>query len=281
MKKSRILSLLFLVFLILQADLGRTQEKPSRIVSMNLCTDQLLLLLADPANIASLSFLSLEEDSSYFAKLAKSRDYFINHAKPEEIIPLRPDLIVTGTFSHKTEARLLSQLGYKVEVFPIFHSLSDVYNNIRKLAKLIGETERGENMIATMQEKLISLINEVPNIKISAISYHARGYTQGQATLMNELMTLAGWHNIALDFDISGYSPIALEDLLVAQPSQLIYSRYSPGTRSLGQQSLSHPVLKTLFQEDNSIHIDSRLLICGGPMNIEALKVLVEARNAH
>lgn len=252
--------------------------KPQRIVSMNLCTDQLLLLLAPPERIASVSYLSLEEHSSFVAGQVKALGIPVNHNLPEEVLPLKPDLIVTGQFLHLQETRLLKSLGQRVETFPVFSSLQDVEDNIRHMASLIGEHDRGEKLILDMQDRLATLIRDVPKERISAVSYHARGYTQGKNTLLGELMTLAGWHNIAEDFGIEGYGQIGLEALALAKPQQMIVSEYSPGTRSKGQNYLQHPSLKKLFKRA-PLSIDTRLLICGGPMNLIALETLIKARN--
>ncbi len=253
--------------------------KPVRIVSMNLCTDQLLMLLANPDTILSISHLALERNSSFNADFAIAQGFKVNHNLPEEVISLSPDLIVTGEFQHRAETQLLRQLGYRVETFPVFHNLSEVKKNIQRMATLLHEKKRGEKIISSMDSDLARMLKDVPKESVSAVSYHARGYTQGQNTLMDELMTLAGWHNIANDFAIKGYGQISLESLLLAQPQQLFYSQYAPGTRSQGQIVMDHPVLDKLFQPSRKTGIDSRLLICGGPMNLLALQALIHARN--
>ena len=199
---------------------------------------------------------------------------------PEEILPLKADLVVTGQFLHQEETRLLRRLGQNVHTFPVFSSLDDVKSNIRRMADLLGEQERGDSLIQQMNDTQERLTREVTTVSVPAVSYHARGYSQGKNTLMDELMTLAGWHNIARDFDIEGYGRIGLEELLLAKPQQMIVSDYAPGTRSLGQAYTHHPVLKQLFQGKRPIKLDTRLLICGGPMNLLALEKLIEARNA-
>lgn len=268
-----------MLLLISSVSMAAPDRKPERIVSMNLCTDQLLLLLADPENIASVSYLSLEEHSSFVAGQVKALGLPINHNLPEEVLPLNPDLIVTGQFLHQQETRLLKSLGQRVETFPVFKSLHDVNKNIMHMAELIGEQDRGKKLILDLNDRLATLLRDVPSERIPAVSYHARGYTQGKNTLLGELMHLAGWHNVATDFSIDGYGQISLEELVLAKPQKMIVSEYSPGTRSKGQEYLQHPVLKKLFHQQDPISIDTRLLICGGPMNLIALETLIKARN--
>ncbi len=267
------------LLILTSACIAAPDNKPERIVSMNLCTDQLLLLLAEPNRIASVSYLSLENHSSFVAAKVKALGLPVNHNLPEEVLPLNPDLIVTGQFLHQQETRLLKSLGQRVETFPVYNSLEDVNKNIRHMAELIGEQNRGERLIKDMEQRLTSMIKDVPSNKIPAVTYHARGYTQGKNTLLGELMTLSGWHNIAEDFAIEGYGHIGLEALALAKPQQMIISEYSPGTRSKGQEYLQHPALRRLFKHREPLSIDTRLLICGGPMNLIALETLIKARN--
>lgn len=275
-----VLSITVLLTIGILGNTGWAAGKPQRIVSMNLCTDQLLLLLADPDKIVSVSYLSLEEHSSFVAAQVRDAGYPVNHSLPEEVLPLEADLVVTGQFMHQEETRLLRNLGVNVETFPVFNSLNDVKANIRRMATLLDEPERGEALILKMNKTLRQLTSQVPQSRIPAVSYHARGYTQGKNTLLDELMTLAGWYNIARDFSIEGYGRIGLEELLQARPQQMIVSDYAPGTRSLGQAYMQHPVLQQLFRDRKPLALDTRLLICGGPMNLVALEQLVKARHA-
>src|SRR4029453_1275136 len=78
--------------------LGATDsgQKPKRVVSLNLCVDELLLRLADPRNLASATWLARDPANSNVAELAQSIP--VNHGLVEEIIPLNPDLVIAGIY---------------------------------------------------------------------------------------------------------------------------------------------------------------------------------------
>ncbi|RLA20277.1 MAG: ABC transporter substrate-binding protein, partial [Gammaproteobacteria bacterium] len=71
--------------------------KPQRIVSLNLCADQLLLQLAEPKAIASLTHLAADPELSYLAE--EATNYPLNYGSAEEILQLDPDLILAGSFT--------------------------------------------------------------------------------------------------------------------------------------------------------------------------------------
>src|SRR5438067_3348422 len=77
--------------------------KPTRIVSMNLCTDELVLRLADRKNIASVTWLA-RGGSSNVSELAAQVP--INHGLAEEIIPLDPDLVIAGVYTTRAAVAL-------------------------------------------------------------------------------------------------------------------------------------------------------------------------------
>ena len=252
-------------------------ERPQHIVSTNLCTDQLLLLLADPEQIGSVSFLALEPHSSYMADAAQG--HHLNHGKTEELLALAPDLIVSSIYDDATQRQLLSTLGYRVEVFPMANNLELIRKNIRRMAALVGHPERGEALIMEMDKRIEAVAGKRPSSTPRALFYQARGYTSGKQTLQHEALQLAGWKNISAELGIFGYAPIDLESLLLAQPQQFFTSQYAPGTRSLAQQQLDHPALKAITAGKSMVNIDYRYWICGGPMIADAVEALAGAQH--
>lgn len=247
-------------------------EQPRRVVSINLCADQLLLLLGEPDQITSVSYLALEPNSSYMA--AQAANYPINHAKAEEIIALKPDLVLAGAYTERPLIALLTKLGYRVEQLPLASSIDDIRGNIRLIAGLIGREAQGRQMIEAMDYRLERIKRQRPEVRPRGAFYQPNGYTGGINTLQHSALELAGWENIAALEGVTGYGAIDLERLILAQPVQLFTSSYAPGTHSRGQQLLQHPVLRRLTRGRAPIEVAYRYWICGGPMIVEAVEIL-------
>src|SRR5690606_1418517 len=79
-------------------------ENPQRVVSINVCTDQLALLLADEGQLESVSYLSQDPELSVMA--AKARKMPVNYAQAEEVFLMKPDLVLAGTFSSRATVGL-------------------------------------------------------------------------------------------------------------------------------------------------------------------------------
>lgn len=267
-----------LVLICLQCvQAGPALSDPTRVASLNLCTDQLLLALADPQQIASITFLAQHEISSYLA--AKAANYPLNYGQAEEIIPLQPDLVVGLLYTSPSILRLLERLGIRVELFPFATNAEEVATSIRRMAALIGQDARGEQLIIEMTSHYQSVQSRLPpDNPPRGLYYEPRGYTAGSGTLKGELMRIAGWRNVASELGIESFGVIGLESLVLAKPHRLILSPYAPGTQSLAQRLLLHPALRTVSMDRAPLIVPPNLWICGGPMNTEAVDRLIDGR---
>lgn len=250
--------------------------KPERIVSMNLCTDQLAILLADPENIASLSYLAIDPEASGLAREAER--FPINHGLTEEVLPLDPDLVLAGSFTTRPTVFLLRRLGYSVVEMPAASSLEDVRRNIRAVANAVGEPERGEAMIAEMDRKLAA--ESLPPTEVErplAALYWANGYSSGEGTLANAAVEAAGFRTLGVELGFTGTSQLPLETLLTANPDLLIVGRERDG-KALATELLKHPALKQAFARRPRVSVPDHLWICGTPFVADAIARLAAAR---
>ena len=74
------------------ASVSLAADRPARIVSLNMCTDELVLRLADPVRIASVTWLSQDPRNANMAEAA--RRVPANHGLAEEVLGFKPDLVV-------------------------------------------------------------------------------------------------------------------------------------------------------------------------------------------
>lgn len=263
---------LFALLISLQFGPGSTvQSAPLRFASINLCTDQLLLELADRDQIASVTFLSQHTLSSYMAD--KAAGLHVNYGQAEELIAMKPDIVVTSSYESPSTLRFLNDLGFSVEVFALADSIGEVIANIKQMAILVGQEARGEALIDTMERQLHSVPHPGRNTSRGLI-YEPNGYTGGAETLRGDILRLSGWHNVATDAGITGVGVMDLEALLLTDPDRLIFSPYAPGTHSLGQRMLQHPAIQAVTADRPPLVVPSNLWICGGSMNLEAIAQL-------
>jgi iron complex transport system substrate-binding protein len=242
---------------------------PKRIVSLNLCTDELVLRLADRSNIASITWLSKDQISANVVDLAA--DVPVNHGLAEEIIPLDPDLVVAGTFTARTAVAMLKATRFPVTEFGVAHTIADVRLGIRKMAALVGEPARGEALVASFDERLAEIGTVAPGRRPTALVFNANGFTVGAGTLVDDIMTRAGLDNVAAHMKLGNYSQLPLEIAVRSDVDILIISARRDGPPSLATALLDHPVLSKLGPKTHIVVLPTNLWSCGGPEVTEAI----------
>ena len=267
----------FIMLLLLLASLPALAEKPRRIVSMGLCTDQLLLMLADPEQIASVSVWARDSNMSYMIDAVG--DIPLNRASIEEIVGFEPDLVVASDFVAWDTVNFLRNLGYPVKQVPVVTSVDQIYDLLHRFGAWTGHPQRARQMIEQMRRRLDAIeARYATRPARSVIIYSPNGFTVGADTLEHDLFLRAGYRNLAAEMGISGFEAISLERLVAADPDVLQIDRSLSPQDSLATAALSHPVLEKLIRHRENLEIPTRLRICGGPMIVDAIEMMAARR---
>ena len=280
-KAERIVRAIALVFPLCVAAIPWAHAQPQRIVSMNLCTDELLMRIVDPGRIASITYLSQQPVNAPLGLNHIAEQLPANHGLAEEIIKLQPDLILAGTFTTSTSVALLRSLGYRVETFAPENTFADMRANIRKLGALTGDTEKAEQIIAAFDARLAQLQSQIPpGDKPVFADIGVNNYISGDATLYAETVNAGGYRTLGQALGYAGYRNVSLEQLLTIRPA--LISTATPWTSppSLSTMSLGHPALRALVARTPQVTIPERYTTCGAPSLLGAIELLVEARKA-
>lgn len=256
---------------IARGDAG--EARPTRIVSINMCTDGLLLGLADRRNIASVTWLSRDETNSNMAAAAK--DVPVNHGLAEEVLAFRPDLVIAGTFTTRSTVQILKRTGVRVVEFGVPRTMDEVRAEIRDVAAVIGERERGEQVVRDMDRRLAALAPSSGASRRRAIVLRPNGFTVAKGSLVDEIMQLAGLDNMAAHIGIPAYLQFPLEAVVLQKADVLIMNGEANGPPSLATEALHHPVIKTLGERLKIVTMPSRLWTCAGPAVVDAVQWLV------
>lgn len=250
--------------------------KPERVVSLNLCTDQLLLLLAERGQIASITYLAPDSRTSYMA--AATRGLHVNHGRLEEILPLDPDLVLTGRFSARTTAALLRKLDYRVVEFSLPTDFEGIRRQLRRAGDLLGKPDKARLLIDRLDRELGDAKRDGPPQPPLAAIYRPNGFSAGRGTLEHVIFEAAGLRNLAAEAGLVGYARLPLENLLSADPDILVFGSAEAAPPSLAEVTLRHPALEAMRKTVRVITLPDSLWRCAGPMAAEALARLRAAR---
>lgn len=252
-------------------------ENPARIVSIGLCTDQLLLLLAEREQIASLSVWARDPEMSFMIDAVG--DLPLNNGSIEEVVRFDPDLVVTSQFAAWDTSRFLRRLGYDVREIPQAKSIADIYRLLEQFGAWTGNRQRAQQIIADMRTRLEAIAQRYAGRPLkSVIVYSPNGFTVGANTLENDIFEHAGYINLAARMGIEGFSTVALEQVIAADPDVLQIDRNLSRPESLATAYVGHPVLDKLIREREFLDIPVALRICAGPMIVDAVEMMARRR---
>jgi iron complex transport system substrate-binding protein len=248
-------------------------QPPQRIVSMNLCTDQLLLLLVERERIASLSYFAADPLYSIYADQALGIPG--NRGQAEEVLGFSPDLVLTSLFSATLAASLLERLGHRVERLGFANSLEEVYAQIRQVAALTGTQQRAAALIAETDRRIAQHTPQLaPLAGKSAAFYSANGISYGSATLQHDFLTRLGLRNVAADAGLQGPALLPLELLLANAPDYIFTDPRTLLDSQLAQPLLQHPALQALAEHTRFLVVSERHFQCAGPQVADAWREL-------
>lgn len=240
---------------------------PQRVVSMNLCSDQLAMMLAAPGQLVSVS--SLAQDPRLSPMADEAAAYVPNSGRAEEIYLMRPDLVIAGTYTPPATLSMLRRLGIRVETPPPAEDFDAIRTEITRMGRLLGREEAARDLLARFDADLAAATR--PADRGRAALYSANGYTSGTKTLAGAILEAAGYDNIAADYGIAVTAGLPLELLVMARPDRLVTGTNWPG-QSRSEAILSHPALAAAAPVKTRVR--DLFWTCGTPLVTRAIRSL-------
>ena len=252
-------------------------EPAQRIVSLNLCTDQILVDLVPPERIRALSHVAADPTSSSIADRAKRFTRIRGDA--EEVLALDPDLIVTTEFSTPTTVSLLERLGRRVVKIPFAHNIAGVRTAVMRIAEAVSAVDAGQAIVTDFDRRLASLA-ALPHAgpTPTAVIYQVNSLVSGTGTLEDEALRMAGFRNLAPELNLAPGGRVELESIVAHPPNLLVLSGSSGEFRTVVAENLSHPALRAVMRQHATIVVPWRYWLCGTPYIADAIEGLAAAR---
>lgn len=249
------LALLGLVSRAAVADPG-----PQHVMSLSMCTDELLLELLPPERIASVTYYSRDPSNSYqWPQAAKVR---INWGTAEEVLAEKPDLVLAGTYTTPAARSVLKKLRWPLlEVAPAVN-FDQIRAVTRQVAHALRRDSFGESLIAKMDSTLQELAASKPRQIIRVAAWGEGGSIPGRGTLFDAILAAAGGVNIAATLDGGIYTSFEVEQLIAAHPDVLAYASNVADTPGLNTELAQHPLIRRLYSR-RGVTYPGALYSCG------------------
>lgn len=245
-----------------------------RIASMNVCTDQLLLPLADPEQIAGLSRFS--RDASQSVAASEARRYPVLSGGAEDILVLKPDVVVASLFDKQSTRELLKEHGIHLAEFAVPRNLDEAEAQIREMGDIAGHPDRATAEIARLDAAIARARQAIVEKHYSVLPLSRRGWVSGRDSLVSSLLSEVGLFNVAGNLGLGAGGFASLEAIVNAKPDLILMSELGDRAEDEGRAFLLHPALERLYPPEKRIVVPERLTTCGGVMLADALDVLVK-----
>jgi iron complex transport system substrate-binding protein len=259
-------------------------HKPSRIHTLSVGYDEITLRLVDPARLVAVGTVTANVDFSNVATEASRVPNKVGR-NSEQILALNPDLVVSSPFASRDLLKQLQDAKVPLIIADLVSSVDAHEENIRFLAYVYGEEEKGESLVREVQgriARLSAVASKRPREQWPRAIVLSGGQTvdaAGSGTTEGGILELAGARNAAAEAGVVGNKDFALEALADLKPDFLVVTEANPDQPSLVPRLREHPVVGSLsaFHENRVLVIKSSLMTTLSHWNLVGAEQLARA----
>ena len=212
----------YLCFCLLGLFPCQSEPPPKRVVSQSVGTDDILLALAAPGQIAALSHLA--HDPLYSPdQAAAKRHPTLKGSGAEDILSHKPDLVLMASFSPPDSVAVVKKSGVRVYVLEKYETLEDVYESLRQVGELLGRRKTADALIADCRARVRALAEALKGVRpVRVLSAGVYPFISGAGTSFQDICDHAGAINVAAEKGVKGVVPIPSEKLLAWEIDVLV-----------------------------------------------------------
>lgn len=229
---------------------------PQKVVSLNLCTDQLAASMLPEARLKGLSFNAADPALSLVAGTASR--YPALKGTTEEMASIQPDLVLMGAGQNAPLQHWLEERQVPVLTLGSPNSVRAVQAEIDKVAAALDVPEIARSLRARQNVTLGQ--TKLPRPGMSVAVYYPRGFSDGGGTLLHDLITRMGGRNVASKQGREGAAYLSLEEMVALNPDVLIVPLYDYDVVSQAEALAQHPALKNL--DSHVVPLPGQYLTC-------------------
>lgn len=256
--------------------LEETAQAKPRVVSLDHCSDQYVLALADRSQILALSPAA---QSEYSFMRAKAVGVPTVRSTAEEVLMLNPDKVVRQWGGGYEATEVLTRFGLPVVKIQNGHTMEIMRNNLLVAGEALEQMDRAQALIDDFDARLARLKEYGSTDRPSAIYITPSSSTTGGETYIDQLLNLGGVENLMAHTGRTGWIPLNLEALALTPPDLVVTGYFDLKTNHQNHWSIArHSFLRQILKNTPTVHIPSDELSCSAWFNLFAAERILEAR---
>lgn len=223
-------------------------EVPQRVVSLDLCSDWMLTVHAQPGQQVTLSPMGRR----FGARYGPVGHWPEHDGSLEQIMALAPDRVLVGPYNATRLRQRLQALGVAVSVTPLPTSLDEVADLERQVLVLLGgNPDRTHPGLPRTPPDA-----HAPRLLVLG----ANGVGTGRGTFESEVLERAGWRNYLA---APGYLQLDMEALVADPPDAILWA--APVSPARANAFAQHRALLAVVPPPRWLHTDNWRWECPGP----------------
>jgi iron complex transport system substrate-binding protein len=243
------------------ADGWRPAAPPERIVAASVLAAEILFEIAPRQRIVGVHRLAA--DPRYSPIAGTLGELATLGAEAEELLAVRPDLVITDAFTKAETQALLEAAGVPLLRTAVPASFDDIAANVRRIARVCHVEAAGDRLVAEMNGRLQRLREQGRDLGAWRIcSLDGAMHSHGRGSLFDALVAVVGATNLAAARGVGPFWQLDVETLLVWRPDALVIAAV-PGEEAEERKWLhEHPGLRLLpcVQRDRIAFVPAALL---------------------
>lgn len=249
-----------------------------RVVSMAPSNTEILFAIGAGNQVVGRDTLSdFPEEAKKLPDIGSTFDAL----NTEQIVSLKPDLVLAAEINTPEQVKQLEDLGLTVYYLKNPLTLEEMYGNLDIVAQLTGHQKEAATLVDSLKKRVAAVDAKIAPISSRFSVFYeldatdpAKPYTAGKGTFITQLIERAGGHNIAADLD--GYPQLSLEQVVAADPAFIILgdARYGVSPETIAQR----PGWENLSAVKNGkvLAFNDDLVSRPGPRLVDALEELAK-----
>lgn len=246
--------------------LGRTitlAGPAQKIVSLAPSNTEILFAIGAGAQMVG------RDDYSDYPEAAKALPMLgsLNKANVEQIVALKPDLVLAAEINTQEQVKALTDLGLTVYYLSNPKTIEDMYTNLETVAKLTGHEPDAATLIAALKVRVAAVDEKIKTTTTKPVVFYeldatdpAKPWTVGPGTFVDLLISRAGGVNLTTTAGVKdSYPQVSVEQIVSSDPDMIILgdSMWGIAAESVGQrpgwEKLKAVIGKQVFPFDDNI----------------------------
>ena len=140
-------------------------SKPKKILTFAMYTDQIVLGLVTSDHLVGINTLMDDPVLSNVVPIAKRITKKIGDPGAEEVLSMKPDVVIASDWTQAEKIQSMRDLGLKVVSVKSPETIQDAKDAVSQVAAAIGEPAKGKQLIGMMDKKLAEIREKTGKIK--------------------------------------------------------------------------------------------------------------------